>query len=417
MTIKDNLSRRDFIRRGSTTAAAAAGLAVLGAPAVLRGQNLNSRINVGVIGTGSRGCYLIRLLKELPGITITDVCDIYPPHLEAGKNDSGNEQVRGHEQWEEVVGQKDVDAVVVSPPLFLHVPCSVAALEAGKHVYSEKSMGLTVEQLNRIKATVEQHPDQVYMVGYQSRMMESFKQAKELVRNNSFGRITQFYAHYDRNTTWRKEIEDPKWERVLNWRMYREYCGGILTELLPHDIDMLLDILGTRPVSASCRGKIRVYNDGREHHDSLMGQLEMEDGVLGTVSGQLANSRWGSGWAIHGTYGTIEFTGQAFRIFWEKETRHLQHVGLKHKFNRIKLGQSLDISNAPLTEPDKVVDFRDSTENASRKALEHFLACVRNGDKPVMDMQSARVTSIAALMLYTSSLDNGRSVSVEEITG
>ncbi len=417
MTINDNLSRRDFIKRGSTTAAAAAGLAVIGAPAVLRGQNLNSRINVGVIGTGSRGCYLIRLLKGIPGITVTDVCDIYPPHLEAGENDSGNEQVRGHEQWEKVIEQKDVDAVVVSPPLFLHVPCSVAALEAGKHVYSEKSMGLTVEQLNRMKATVEQHPALVYLVGYQSRMMESFAQAKELVRNNSFGEITQFYAHYDRNTTWRKEIEDPKWERVLNWRMYREYCGGILTELLTHNIDMLLDILGTMPVNASCQGKIRVYNDGRENHDSLMGYLEMENGVLGTVSGQLANSRWGSGWAIHGTYGTIEYMDSGFRIFWEKETRHLQQIGLKHKFNRIKLGQSLNISNAPLTEPDKIVDFRDSTENASRKALEHFVACVRNGDKPVMDMESARLTSIAALMLYTSSLDNGRSVSVEEITG
>ena len=237
------ISRREFIKKGTT----AAGLVALGAPAVLRGQNLNSRINCGVIGTGSRGCYLIRLIVESPGVTVTDVCDIYPPHLEQGVKFSRNPKVRSHEKWQEIIDEKDVDAVIVSPPLFLHVPCSVAALLAGKHVYSEKSMGLTVKQLNEAVAAVEKS-GKVYLVGYQSRVSDSFIEAKRLVQSGSFGKITQFYVHYDRNTSWRKELDDPKWERVLNWRMYREYCGGILTELLTHDIDMVLDILGTRPV-------------------------------------------------------------------------------------------------------------------------------------------------------------------------
>ena len=411
---RDNLNRRDFLKRSTTGAAAS--LAILGAPAILRAQNTASSLNIGVIGTGSRGCYLIRLLNRLPGVTITDVCDIYPPHLEEGRKDSGNDKVRTHEQWEKIIEQQDVDAVVVSPPLFLHVPCSVAALEAGKHVYSEKSQGLTVAQLNQVKAAVENNPKLTYMVGYQSRMMESFKQAKALVEAHSFGRITQFYVHYDRNSTWRKDIDDPKWERVLNWRMYREYCGGILTELLTHDIDMMLDILGTKPVRGACDGKIMIYNDGREHHDSLMGYIEMEDGVLGLASGHLSNSRFGSGWAILGTHGTIEFTGNAFRIFWEKETRHLQSIGIAHKFNRVKLGQSLNVSEAPMTEPDQIADFRGSgARDSSRAALEHFLSCVRNGDKPVMDMESARLSSLTALMLYTSSLEGGRQVTMEEV--
>jgi predicted dehydrogenase len=142
----NNLTRRDFIRTGSATAAA--GLAVLGAPALIRGQNINSKVNIGVIGTGSRGCYLLRMLANIPEAIITDVCDIYPPHLQAGVVDSANEKVRTHEQWEKIIEQKDVDAVLVSPPLFLHVPCSVAAMEAGKHVFSEKSMGLSMKQIN-----------------------------------------------------------------------------------------------------------------------------------------------------------------------------------------------------------------------------------------------------------------------------
>ena len=106
---------------------------------------------------------------------------------------------------------------------------------------------------------------------------------------------------------------------------------------------------------------------------------------------------------------------RAYRIFWEKETRHLQTVGVKHKFTQIKLGQSLNVSDAPITEPDKLVEAGDSTEDGSTKALEHFYACVRDGAKPVMDAKSARKTSIAALTLYHSTLNGGRQFTVEEI--
>lgn len=414
---KDALSRREFIRHGSTAAAAAvAGLAVFGAPAVVSGQNLNSRISVGVIGTGSRGCYLARILRRQEGVIITDVCDVYPPHLEEGKKDADNPQVRAHENWERIVEQKDVDAVIVAPPLFLHVPCSVAALQSGKHVFSEKSMGMNVKQLNEVGAVVKANPKLVYSVGYQSRHSESFLEAKKLIQSGPFGRITQFYLHYDRNSSWRKEIDDPKWERVLNWRMYREYCGGIITELLAHNIDMILDVLGTMPVSGSCTGKIQVYNDGREHHDSLMGHWEMEDGVIGTASGHLSNSRWGMSWAVHGTHGTLEYMGNAFRIFWEKETRHLQQVGIQHKFTPVKLGESLDVSDSPVTEADKVVDFRGSaTRDSTGTAITDFLNCIRNGGTPVLDYESTRRSSIAALILYTSSFDGGRKVTREEV--
>ena len=410
-----NLSRRDFLKTGTTAAVSAASLAAVGAPAILRGRNLNSRINFGVIGTGSRGCYLMRVMAKQESVTVTDVCDIYPPHLQQGVQASGNDKVRTHEQWEKVIEQRDVDAVLVAPPLFLHVPCSVAALQAGKHVFSEKSMALNMKQLKEIIAEVDKS-DKVYLVGYQSRMLDSLAEAKRLLQAGAFGRITQFYVHYDRNITWRKQVEDPKWERVLNWRMYREYCGGILTELLTHQIDMVLDILGTMPVKGSCAGKIMVYNDGREHPDSLMGYWEMEDGVLGVASGHLSSARWGNCWAIHGTHGTIEFMGNAFRIFWEKEIRHLQTVGVKHKFTKVQLGQSLDISDAPITEPDQIVDFgHDNTRNTNIKALEHFYDCVRSGTRPIMSAASASRPSIAAFMLYHSSLAGGRQFTREEI--
>ena len=66
-----NLSRRDFLKTGTTAAVSAASLAAVGAPAILRCQNLNSRINYGVIGTGSRGCYLMRVMAKQESVTVT----------------------------------------------------------------------------------------------------------------------------------------------------------------------------------------------------------------------------------------------------------------------------------------------------------------------------------------------------------
>ncbi|HLA39306.1 MAG TPA: hypothetical protein VJ417_04875, partial [Candidatus Glassbacteria bacterium] len=113
---------------------------------------------------------------------------------------------------------------------------------------------------------------------------------------------------------------------------------------------------------------------------------------------------------------TLEFNGAAFQLFWEKSVRHLQQVGIKHVFTTIKLGQSLNVADTPLTEPDKVVDFRNSsTADSSKKTLEHFFACIRDGQKPVSNHDTARLTSVTALMLYQSTLEGGRQVTREEI--
>jgi len=370
-----------------------------------------------MIGTGSRGCSILRAIAPHKESVVTDVCDIYPPHLEQGKKYANNERVRAHKDWRKVLEQKDVDAVLVCTPLYLHVPMSVASLEAGKHVFSEKSMGLTMKQLNDMLAAVKKHSDKVYLVGYQSRLNESFTMAKDLIKSGSFGKITQFYVHFDRNQTWKKEVDDPQWERLLNWRLYKEYCGGLLTEVVTHEIDQIIDILGIMPVTASFYGKIMVYKDGREHHDSIMGSWEMENGVIGVGTAHLSNAKHGSGWTMLGTHGSIESYGGTLKLYWEKQARHLDSIGIKHKFTRITLGQSLKESESPKITPAKVIrfDVDGDYDNATAREFKHFYDCILNGTKPVMDVESARRTSIAALMAYHSSMNNGRQFTRQEI--
>ena len=415
---QDNkVSRREFVKQGSTILATAAGLSALGAPAIVSAQNVSSRINLAVIGTGSRGGSIMRSIRDHQQSLITDLCDIYPPNLEEARSYTDNEKVRTHTDWRRVLEQKDVDAVVVSAPLYLHVPMSIAALEAGKHVFSEKSMALNMKQLNDMLAAAQKHSDLVYLVGYQSRLNESLKMVKDLVQAGALGRITQFYCHFDRNQTWKKEGLPPELERQLNWRLYKEYCGGLLTEVVTHEVDQVIDVLGTMPKSASFYGNIMVYQDGREHHDSIMGTWEMEDGVIGVGTGHLSNASQGSGWTMLGTHGTVESYGGTLKIYWEKQARHLDSVGIKHKFTSIKLGQSLKESESPNLTPAKVVtfDIDNSYELATAREFEHFYDCVLNGVKPIMDAVSCRNTSIAALMAYHSSMDHGRRHTREEV--
>ncbi|MBW7995113.1 MAG: Gfo/Idh/MocA family oxidoreductase [Candidatus Glassbacteria bacterium] len=412
-----NLNRRDFFRHGSAAVAGAAGLAALGAPAIISAQNANSKITFGIIGTGSRGNSILRAISRHEQSIVTDVCDIYPPNLEEGKKDSANDKVRATGNWQEVVERKDVDALIISTPLYLHVPMSVAGLESGKHVFSEKSMGLNMKQINRMRLAAARHPDLVYLVGYQSRLNESLQMVKDLVAGGSFGKITQFYCHFDRNQTWRKDGLEGKWDRLLNWRLYKEYCGGLLTEVVTHEIDQVLDILGTKPKTAAFHGQIMVYHDGREHHDSIMGSWEMEDGVMGVGTGHLSNGSRGSGFTLLGTHGTVESYGGKLKLYWEKSARHLDTAGIDHKFTHIKLGQSLKEDESPSSTPAKVVDFSvdGAYQDATAREFEHFYDCVLGGTKPVMDAESAHATSVMALMAYHSSMDGGKAYSREDV--
>ncbi len=414
---KNKVNRREFLRHGGAAVAGAAGLAALGAPAIISAQNVNSKITFGMIGSGSRGCSILNAISRHSQSIVTDVCDIYPANLEAGKVASANDKVRATMNWQELVERKDVDALIISAPLYLHVPMSVAGLQSGKHVFSEKSMGLNMKQINLMLATANKHPELTYLVGYQSRLNENLRMIKDLVAEGSFGRITQFYCHFDRNQTWRKEGLEGKWDRLLNWRLYKEYCGGLLTEVVTHEIDQVLHVLGNKPKTAAFHGQIMVYHDGREHHDSIMGSWEMDDGVMGVGTGHLSNGSQGSGFTLLGTHGTVESYGGKLKLYWEKAARHLDTAGVKHKFTKVNLGQSLSEDESPNSTPAKVIDFAaDSNyQDATSREFEHFYDCVLGGAKPVMDAASAHESSVMALMAYESSMNGGKAYTRDDV--
>ena len=196
---KQSNSRRKFLKH-SLGAAAVAGFPAI-VPSSVFGQNAPSnRINVGAIGVGriSRG-------HDLPGIwqhdiaRIMAVCDLDSNRVELGKKlinghyaeKSGKpyDGVTGYHRYQDLLANKDIDAVVISTPDHQHAICAVAAVRAGKDVYLQKPASLTIAE-GRYLSDAVQKSGRIFQIGSQQRSWKQFHLACELVRNGRVGKLT-----------------------------------------------------------------------------------------------------------------------------------------------------------------------------------------------------------------------------------
>ncbi|WP_286860639.1 Gfo/Idh/MocA family protein, partial [Proteiniphilum sp. UBA5510] len=104
----------------------------------------NEKARIGFIGTGSRGTYSIHAVSNIPHAEIVALCDIYPPNLKAASALCPN--AKTYTDYRKMLESTDIDGVIISTPLYLHAPITLDALEAGKHVFCEKAMALTMDQ-------------------------------------------------------------------------------------------------------------------------------------------------------------------------------------------------------------------------------------------------------------------------------
>ncbi len=151
-------SRRNFIGR-------MAGLAgTLAVPSVVLGSN--ERIRLGLIGPGDRGLQLAREALQFPNVEIAGFADVYPRRLEEAKGLAP--AAKTYLDYRRLLDDRSIDAVVIATPQHLHAEHFVAAIEAGKHVYQEKTMAFTVEDAKRMRAALDRAGQRVVQVGHQS---------------------------------------------------------------------------------------------------------------------------------------------------------------------------------------------------------------------------------------------------------
>jgi len=314
MDNEQDVTRRDFLKTAAAVAAASA-LPNVGAPAILATPTPNNVVRFGMIGTGTEGCTLLQFATTIPEARCVATCDIYPPNLKKGVETIGTNPAT-YEDYRKMLERKDIDAIFVVTPLNLHAEMVIDALNAGKHVFVEKSMFFKEEEGEQIRKAAAANPKLILQVGLQRRSSVLYQVAMEMIRKGALGKITFVRAQWHRNNNWRRPVPDPKYERLINWRMYKEYSGGLMAELASHQIDVADWAIGSQPISVVATGGIDYWKDGRETYDNVQAIFEYPGGQKLLYSAILSNTHYDFNEQIMGDQGTLEITlgkGMYFR--------------------------------------------------------------------------------------------------------
>ncbi|MBZ4191334.1 Gfo/Idh/MocA family oxidoreductase [Niabella sp. 3A5MI-3] len=282
------------------------GSALVGDVDVFAG-NRRAVIKIGIIGCGDRGRGMMHVIQGLKDqFRITAICDILDFRLEGARSLLKTGTFRAYKNYRELLEDNNVDAVVIAVPLYLHYPVAADSLQAGKHLYLEKTMTFDMSQALQLVELAKQRPRQVVQIGHQYRYSPLYYKVKEMIGKGVLGRVNQIDCRWDRNGNWRRPVPDPSLERQINWRMYKAYSGGLVAELLSHQIDFINWAFDTHPSSVQAAGGIDIFKDGRETFDNVQVMFRYpEEGIIGNFGATCGNASDGYLFKIKGTQGTI----------------------------------------------------------------------------------------------------------------
>lgn len=329
-------SRRKFIGK------VASGLA--GTLATSNVLGANDRIRIGVVGTGDRGQQLMRE-AALCGAEIVGAADVFTRRLEQAKGITP--ALKAHVDYRYLLDDKEIDAIIVATPQHLHGEHFVAALDAGKHVYQEKTMAFTVEQAKRMREAYQRAAGKLRVqVGHQTCSSGQIADAVNFSRHNLLGKVSAIRGYMYRNTPhgkpqWARPVypditpetvhwssflgEAPSCEfdanRYVNWRYFWDYSGGNVHENMSHQISFWYKVLGLQiPQSVSMTGGVFLWKDGREVPDTMSVAMTHAEELLFTWDSGFGNNHLGSSETVLGTDGTVE-KGQQIRYYPQKVNR------------------------------------------------------------------------------------------------
>lgn len=249
------------------------------APQTVRGFQANSKVSVGLIGVGGRGSYDATYVNADPRARVTALCDLFDDRIEIGIQKIKAEKPAIYKDFEKLLAS-DVDAVIIATPPFEHPRMLEAAIQARKHVYCEKPMGVDLEGVKRVIAAGRRaDPKKCVSVGFQQRYGPVYLEAYKRLRNGDIGELTNargFWIGGDPFT--RKPYSDPKEERLRNWFAYRDYSGDFIVEQDCHNFDVLHWFLDARPIRAVGYGGTKVRTS-MEILDHLTLSMEFPSGI------------------------------------------------------------------------------------------------------------------------------------------
>lgn len=373
-----SISRRSFFQ-GATLALSAT-----------RAAGANDRINIGMIGVGGRGSGHVRTLNrrtEMKGdVRIVAISDIYSKRKQAAQELARVDPGDVYQDYHDLLARSDVNAVFIATPDHWHARMAIDAMEAGKDVYLEKPMTLTIDEARQV-AQKTKETGRVLQVGSQHTSDKRNQKARELVAEGWIGPVLWAHSTYSRNSIygeWDYHIdegataEEIGWkqflgsaparpfdpDRYFRWRKYWDYSGGIATDLFYHRLAPLRQIMGIEfPTRVSGAGGIYIHKD-REVPDTYATTVEYANNfcMLGSSMANAAANKYIQP-TIYGHKGTITFDDNVVIVEpeWQFEKEFVQMAGSSKMYVEVP------------------------PHDMGWEHIDNFLSCVRSRNKPVFD--------------------------------
>lgn len=392
------MNRRELLS-GASAALVAAGLsgparAAFAAASPEEAKTANKPVRVGVIGPGSRGKELIRQLLHVPGVEIAAVCDIYEPRF-AQVNALVGHTVPSTKDYRELLSRTDLDAIYVATPVTLHAEHVLAALRSGRPVYGEKAMAFTPEQCQQVLHEATK-PGRIYQVGHEYRYASWVREAIRQVQAGAVGEPTHVYAYWHRNNNWRRPVPSPNLEHLINWRLYRETSGGLITELGSHQIDIANWVFGSQPTRVVGTTSIVKYHDGRTVGDNVQAVFNYSGGRRLFFSSLTDNAEVGNQLWIYGTEGSIQITIEDATMYYEPKAHHHTAANAEIVQNGITTGASYSTKGEmPYRGEGKRLPIA-AMEDPTLSACRAFIQCVRTGEQAFANAEVGFASAIAS---------------------
>jgi len=284
-----------------------------------------------------------------------------------------------------VLDDAAVQAVVIATPLSEHYHIAKDALAAGKHVYLEKTMTYNIEQATDLVKLTKARPGQVVQVGHQYRSTPLYFKVKEMIGKGLLGKITQIDCRWDRNGSWRRSVPQGYTDRQINWRMYKEYSGGLPAELLSHQMDFINWAFNTHPDEVMGTGGIDFYKDGRQTYDNVQVILRYDkDNMIGNFGATCGNARDGYIFKIKGTKGAVHLLVHD-GIFYPEANAKNELTTVDGVTSATKVQWNKDGGINIMKEP-----MKDGTWYA----LQEFHDCIINKKTPASNIITGATTSV-----------------------
>jgi predicted dehydrogenase len=387
------VTRRAFVKAGAAAAVGAA--TAIGGGRVL---GANERVRLGFIGVGNRGGQLLERTLPLENAEVVALCDVYQPFLDEWAEKSGNTAAT-YTDFRRILERDDVDAVVIASPDHWHAVQTIMACDAGKDVFVEKPLSLTIVEGRKMVEAARRN-ERVVTVGLHRRASANFMRLREELNNGAAGKITVSRAYRLSNMApsgMGKAVDGAPppgldWDMWLGPRPERPFRDNIapykfrwwaayssqMTNWGVHYFDTLRWLLGEEHItSTSVHGGIYAVDDDRSIPDTMHAIFEFPGKSLMLfgqyeANGHPAFSRHAE-FELRGTRGTVFGSGRGFEIVPERG------------------GQFQD--PAPRMEP---VEVKSEDGDLTTQHIQNFLDCVKSRERPYCDVEDGHKSTLIA---------------------